>query len=170
VVVAEPGPARVEEIYVVLSGNGRIKVDEDCFELQPFDAVRVAPGSAREMQAGRDGLEVLAFGSHVSSCCRSRRCCARGRTGSVPASSTSASLRYGCWSSGPRGPWRRHSGSRPSTTYSRTEVVKGSRLSPGLRLAWSTRLSGPSGGIDQGAQATGPGRGIPRGGAPPRRR
>jgi quinol monooxygenase YgiN/mannose-6-phosphate isomerase-like protein (cupin superfamily) len=55
----------VEEIYVVLSGNGRIKVDEDCFELQPLDAVRVAPGSAREMQAGRDGLEVLAFGSHV---------------------------------------------------------------------------------------------------------
>ena len=30
-----------------------------------FRAVRVAPGSAREMQAGRDGLEVLAFGSHV---------------------------------------------------------------------------------------------------------
>ena len=45
----------VEEIYVVLSGNGRIKVDEDCFELQPLDAVRVAPGSAREMQAGGTG-------------------------------------------------------------------------------------------------------------------
>jgi hypothetical protein len=27
--------------------------------------VRVAPGSAREMQAGQDGLEVLAFGSHA---------------------------------------------------------------------------------------------------------
>ena len=27
--------------------------------------VAEAPGSARELQAGRDGLEVLAFGSHV---------------------------------------------------------------------------------------------------------
>jgi hypothetical protein len=29
------------------------------------DAVRVAPGSARELQAGPDGLEVLAFGPHT---------------------------------------------------------------------------------------------------------
>ena len=53
-----------EEIYVALSGSGRITVDEQAFELQPLDAVRVAPASAREPQAGPDGLEVLAFGSH----------------------------------------------------------------------------------------------------------
>ncbi len=106
----------------------------------------------------------------MSFCCRSRRSCARGRTGSVPALSMSDSLRFGCWSSGLRGSWRRRSGSLPSTMCSRTEVVKGSRLSPGLRLAWSTRLSGPSGGTDQGAQARGPGCGTPRGGGPQRRR
>jgi quinol monooxygenase YgiN/mannose-6-phosphate isomerase-like protein (cupin superfamily) len=53
-----------EEIYVAVSGSGRIKVDDELFELRPRDAVRVAPASARELEAGPDGLEVLAFGSH----------------------------------------------------------------------------------------------------------
>ena len=54
----------VEEIYVALAGSGRIMVDDESFELRPLDAVRVAPASARELEAGPDGLEVLAFGSH----------------------------------------------------------------------------------------------------------
>jgi mannose-6-phosphate isomerase-like protein (cupin superfamily) len=54
-----------EEIYVVVSGSGRIQVDDDAFALQPVDAVRVAPGSAREFEAASAGLEVLAFGSHI---------------------------------------------------------------------------------------------------------
>jgi len=54
----------VEEIYVALSGSGQITVDDQSFELQPLDAVRVAPASARELHGGPDGLEVLAFGSH----------------------------------------------------------------------------------------------------------
>jgi hypothetical protein len=49
----------------MLSGSGRITVDDDAFALQPLDAVRVAPGSARESEAGSAGLEVLAFGSHI---------------------------------------------------------------------------------------------------------
>lgn len=53
-----------EEIYVALSGSGRMKVDDELFELRPLDAVRVAPASAREFEAGPEGLEVLAFGSH----------------------------------------------------------------------------------------------------------
>jgi mannose-6-phosphate isomerase-like protein (cupin superfamily) len=53
-----------EEIYVALSGSGRIKVDEELFELRSLDAIRVAPASARELEAGPNGLEVLAFGSH----------------------------------------------------------------------------------------------------------
>jgi quinol monooxygenase YgiN/mannose-6-phosphate isomerase-like protein (cupin superfamily) len=54
-----------EEIYVVLGGGGAITVDGERLDLVPLDAVRVAPGSARELVAGADGLEVLAFGSHV---------------------------------------------------------------------------------------------------------
>jgi len=53
-----------EAIYVAVSGSGRIKVDDELFELRPRDAVRVAPASARELEAGPNGLEVLAFGSH----------------------------------------------------------------------------------------------------------
>lgn len=53
-----------EEIYVVLSGTGRMKVDDELFELRALDAVRIAPASVRELEAGPEGLEVLAFGSH----------------------------------------------------------------------------------------------------------
>jgi quinol monooxygenase YgiN len=53
-----------EEIYVALSGSGRIEVDEELFELRSLDAIRVAPASARELEAGPNGPEVLAFGSH----------------------------------------------------------------------------------------------------------
>ncbi|HZT45923.1 MAG TPA: cupin domain-containing protein [Gaiellaceae bacterium] len=54
-----------EEIYVVLSGSGRVKLDDDLVELRPLDAVRVSPGVARSFEAGSDGLEVLIFGPHV---------------------------------------------------------------------------------------------------------
>lgn len=53
-----------EEIYVAVSGSGRIKVDDELFALRMRDAVRVAPASTRELEAGPDGPEVLAFGSH----------------------------------------------------------------------------------------------------------
>ena len=53
-----------EEIYVGVSGSGHIHVDGDRFELRPLEAVRVAPASVRELEAGPDGLEVLAFGAH----------------------------------------------------------------------------------------------------------
>jgi mannose-6-phosphate isomerase-like protein (cupin superfamily) len=56
---------RAEEIYVVLSGSGQVKLDNDLLELAPLDAVRVSPGVARSFQAGPDGLQVLIFGPHI---------------------------------------------------------------------------------------------------------
>jgi mannose-6-phosphate isomerase-like protein (cupin superfamily) len=56
-----------EEIYVVLAGTGRVKLDEELVELAPLDAVRVSPGVARSFEAGPDGLHVLIFGPHVES-------------------------------------------------------------------------------------------------------
>jgi quercetin dioxygenase-like cupin family protein len=55
----EPG---AEEVYVVLSGSGHVKLDDDVLELAPRDAVRVAPQVIRSFEAGPDGLELLAFG------------------------------------------------------------------------------------------------------------
>jgi mannose-6-phosphate isomerase-like protein (cupin superfamily) len=55
-----------EEIYVVLSGSGSMKLDEDVIDLAAMDAVRVAPKVTRAFEAGSEGLEVLAFGPHHS--------------------------------------------------------------------------------------------------------
>jgi mannose-6-phosphate isomerase-like protein (cupin superfamily) len=54
-----------DEIYVVLAGSGRVKLDDDLLELAPLDAVRVSPGVTRRFEAGPDGLEVLIFGPRV---------------------------------------------------------------------------------------------------------
>jgi uncharacterized cupin superfamily protein len=53
-----------EEIYVVLSGSGSVRLEDDTVAVGRWDAVRVAPGTARAFAAGSDGLELLAFGTH----------------------------------------------------------------------------------------------------------
>ena len=55
---------KAEEVYVVLAGSGRVKLDDDIVELQRLDAVRVAPTVTRQFEAGPDGLEILAVGAH----------------------------------------------------------------------------------------------------------
>jgi mannose-6-phosphate isomerase-like protein (cupin superfamily) len=55
--------AEQEEIYVVISGSARIKVDDDEIELGTLDAIRVAPQATRALQGGPDGAEVIAFGA-----------------------------------------------------------------------------------------------------------
>jgi mannose-6-phosphate isomerase-like protein (cupin superfamily) len=56
--------ADAEEIYVVLSGSGRVKLDDELLEVGRLDCIRVAPATARAFEAGQDGLELLAFGPH----------------------------------------------------------------------------------------------------------
>jgi mannose-6-phosphate isomerase-like protein (cupin superfamily) len=53
-----------EEVYVVLGGNGRVKLDDELLDVGPLDCIRVAPTTARAFEAGPDGLEFLAFGAH----------------------------------------------------------------------------------------------------------
>ena len=52
-----------EEVYVVLSGSGRVKLDDEIVDLERLDAVRVAPEVTRAFEAGDDGLELLVFGA-----------------------------------------------------------------------------------------------------------
>ena len=52
-----------EEIYVILGGRGRAKLDDEIVDLRPYDALRVAPEVTRAFEAGPEGLELLAFGS-----------------------------------------------------------------------------------------------------------
>jgi len=51
-----------EEVYVVLAGSGRAKLDGEEKELRQWDALRVAPVVARGFAAGQDGLELLVIG------------------------------------------------------------------------------------------------------------
>jgi len=51
-----------EEVYVVVAGSGRVKLDDELRELRQWDAVRVPAGVARGFASGPDGLELLAIG------------------------------------------------------------------------------------------------------------
>ena len=57
--------ATQEEVYVVLSGGGRIRLADEIVELVQWDAVRVPAEVPRALEAGEDGMEVLAIGAPV---------------------------------------------------------------------------------------------------------
>jgi mannose-6-phosphate isomerase-like protein (cupin superfamily) len=52
-----------EEVYLVVSGSGRVKLDDEIVEIRRWDLVRVAPVTIRAFEGGPDGLEVVAIGS-----------------------------------------------------------------------------------------------------------
>jgi mannose-6-phosphate isomerase-like protein (cupin superfamily) len=52
-----------EEAYVVVSGSGQVKLDDEVVEVQQWDVVRVAPDVVRAFAAGPNGLELIAIGS-----------------------------------------------------------------------------------------------------------
>jgi mannose-6-phosphate isomerase-like protein (cupin superfamily) len=52
-----------EEAYVVISGSGQVRLDDEIRELRCWDAVRVNPATVRAFEAGDDGLELIAIGS-----------------------------------------------------------------------------------------------------------
>ena len=53
-----------EEVFVVLAGGGKVKIDDEVRDVGPLDAIRIAPGSSRAFEAGPDGLEFVVFGPH----------------------------------------------------------------------------------------------------------
>ena len=50
-----------EEVYVVVSGSGRVKLGDEVKEVRELDAIRVAPSVTRAFEAGDEGLELVAF-------------------------------------------------------------------------------------------------------------
>ena len=52
-----------EEVYVLLSGAARLKLDDETLDLEPLDAVRIAPATMRALEAGSDGCELLLYGA-----------------------------------------------------------------------------------------------------------
>jgi uncharacterized cupin superfamily protein len=52
-----------EEVYVVLSGSPRVKLEDEIVELAQWDAIRVPPTTTRNLEAGPEGAEILAIGA-----------------------------------------------------------------------------------------------------------
>lgn len=52
-----------EEIYLVVGGSARVKLDDEVLELGEWDAVRIPRGIMRGFEGGPQGAEILAFGA-----------------------------------------------------------------------------------------------------------
>jgi mannose-6-phosphate isomerase-like protein (cupin superfamily) len=52
-----------EEVYVVVRGSGRVKVGDEVVELAEWDAIRFGKDVMRQVEAGPDGIEYVAFGA-----------------------------------------------------------------------------------------------------------
>ena len=55
-----------EEAYVVVGGSGRIKLDDEVQDLRTWDILRIGPGVMRNLEAGSDGITLIAFGAPIS--------------------------------------------------------------------------------------------------------
>ncbi|MGI8714886.1 MAG: hypothetical protein ACR2NR_17250 [Solirubrobacteraceae bacterium] len=53
-----------EEVYVIVAGTGRVKLDGEISGVRMLDAIRIAPEVVRAFEAGPDGLEFLVVGPH----------------------------------------------------------------------------------------------------------
>lgn len=52
-----------EEVFIVVSGGMRVKLEDEVVELGPWDAVRVSKETMRGFEAGPDGVEMIALGA-----------------------------------------------------------------------------------------------------------
>jgi uncharacterized cupin superfamily protein len=52
-----------EEVYVLVSGGARMKIEDEVRELKPWDAVRVHKDTMRTFEAGDQGAEFLVVGA-----------------------------------------------------------------------------------------------------------
>ena len=58
--------AEQEEVYVVVSGSVRLKVEDEIVELHAWDAIRVPADIARCPEAGPNGAELLVVGAPLT--------------------------------------------------------------------------------------------------------
>jgi len=52
-----------EEVYVVVRGSARVKVEDEIVDLVEWDAIRFPKGTMRQMEGGPDGVDYIAFGA-----------------------------------------------------------------------------------------------------------
>ncbi len=54
-----------EEMYVVLAGSGRFKLEDEIIDVASKDVVYCPPSVMRQWESGPDGMHLLAFGAHT---------------------------------------------------------------------------------------------------------
>jgi mannose-6-phosphate isomerase-like protein (cupin superfamily) len=52
-----------EEVYVLLRGSARLKLDDEIVDLKQWDLIRIPKEVTRNFEAGPDGVELLAIGA-----------------------------------------------------------------------------------------------------------
>ena len=52
-----------EEIYVLVNGSARMKVEDEIVDMQPLTAVRVAPETMRNLEGGSEGADLIVIGA-----------------------------------------------------------------------------------------------------------
>jgi mannose-6-phosphate isomerase-like protein (cupin superfamily) len=52
-----------EEVYVVVGGSGRIKLDDELVDLREWDAIRISRETMRDVEGGPDGIELILIGA-----------------------------------------------------------------------------------------------------------
>lgn len=51
-----------EEVYVIVGGSGRAKLDDEIVDVAEWDVIRVSPRVMRAFEAGPDGLDLICVG------------------------------------------------------------------------------------------------------------
>jgi mannose-6-phosphate isomerase-like protein (cupin superfamily) len=54
---------RQEEVYVVVSGTAKVKLDDEVVDLEQWDTVRIPSDTMRNLEAGPDGAELILIGA-----------------------------------------------------------------------------------------------------------
>jgi quercetin dioxygenase-like cupin family protein len=52
-----------EEVFIVMDGTLRVKVEDEVLELGPWDAIRISKETMRGFEAGPEGAELIAIGA-----------------------------------------------------------------------------------------------------------
>ncbi len=52
-----------EEVYVLVTGSARMKIEDEVIELEPWSAVRVAADTMRALEGGPEGAELVVIGA-----------------------------------------------------------------------------------------------------------
>lgn len=52
-----------EEVYVLVNGSARIRIDDEVRDMKQWDAVRLHRDTVRALEAGDEGAELIAIGA-----------------------------------------------------------------------------------------------------------